>query len=861
MLQALFSPEEHPVLPRNLATWPASSCHQLLSLLCAENAAELASGDRKLLNQMLLQMTGTGIHDTYHTPVFDDGSRLTLNLSVAGQATLTAYAPGQTLFCGLTLTPVHPAWADVCNGPVHATLIHEWRNWSAEPAPGERRDEALRRVTECVVQGETELHLDNLGLSSLPTLLPPMLKALYICKNRLNTLPELPPTLAKLIARNNQLTVLPVLPASLRVLHTSINELTALPVLPASLETLNVHNNQLTVLPMLPASLRVLDTSINALTALPVLPASLRVLDTSSNELTVLPELPHSLRTLNVLSSWLTTLPDLPASLEMLYVSSFLLTTLPDLPDSLRTLCVSNTRLTALPDLPDSLRTLCVSDTGLTALPDLPASLTKLVVSYNEHLTALPELPDSLRTLDASFNHLTALPELPDSLRTLDAPFNHLTDLPPLPASLENLQVFNNQLTSLPDLPPSLKVLSVGGNWLISLPNLPPTLTSLNVYCCPLVGLSAFPALPVSLTSLVAYNIPLTTLPDLPPSLTRLNVRSNHLTTLPDLPATLTSLEVSDNYLSALPPLPASLQGQDVGFSDQRTGSSALASAIVPWYPEKRPEIVCPAWFPRAAEENAHAFTEFLKLLDDNTCARSPVFRGRVAAWLDELLITPELCTLSFAIAQEASATCTDRAALGWNNMQVGRLLFHAVRNEQTTADAFITLARQIFRLRQTERIAGEKVLALTAAHEDMDEIEVYLAYQTRLKVPLGLPDCLAPEMQFGFLARVTPEDINIAAETVLLAEEGEFGNWLNNWEPCQQFLLKRMSEDEREELTERRIAVYSEKLEELRLEFRDVGAGTDVDRVLGVRATEATNNAIFGPLAELAFLCPPDNH
>ncbi|WP_180492333.1 hypothetical protein, partial [Escherichia fergusonii] len=69
-----------------------------------------------------------------------------------------------------------------------------------------------------------------------------------------------------------------------------------------------------------------------------------------------------------------------------------------------------------------------------------------------------------------------------------------------------------------------------------------------------------------------------------------------------------------------------------------------------------------------------------------------------------------------------------------------------------------------------------------------------------------------------------------------------EFGNWLNNWEPCQQFLLKRMSEDEREELTERRIAVYSEQLEELRLEFRDAGAGTDVDRVLGVRATEATN-------------------
>ncbi|EHJ4128020.1 hypothetical protein J1C08_000637 [Escherichia fergusonii] len=329
------------------------------------------------------------------------------------------------------------------------------------------------------------------------------------------------------------------------------------------------------------------------------------------------------------------------------------------------------------------------------------------------------------------------------------------------------------------------------------------------------------------------------------------------MTALPDLPPSLTTLDISGNQLTRLPSLPASLQGQDVGFSRQRTVSSTLASAIIPWYPEERQGTVRTAWTSRVAEENAVAFTTFLTRLNENPCARLPEFRARVAAWLDELLITPELCTFSFAIAQEASTSCTDRAALGWNNMQVARLLFHAVCNEQTTVDAFITLARQIFRLRETERIAGEKVRLLTAAKKNVDEIEVYLAYQIQLKIPLGLPDCLAPQMQFGRLAAVTPEDINIAAETVLLAEEGEFGNWLNNWEPCQQFLLKRMSEDEREELTERRIAVYSEKLEELRLEFRDAGAGTDVDRVLGVRATEATNNAIFGPLAELAFFMP----
>ncbi|HDW3139699.1 TPA: hypothetical protein RMM22_003169 [Escherichia fergusonii] len=696
-------------------------------------------------------MTGTGIPDTYQTPDFDDGSLLILDLSVAGQATLTAYATGKTP-AHLTLTPVHPAWADVCNGPVHATLIHEWCNWAATSAPGERRDEALRRVTECVVRGDTELHLDKLKLSSLPTL---------------------PPLLTKLAARKNQLT------------------------------------------------------------ELPTLPLSLKELDIGNNRLTRLPDQLPSLTMLSVVSNRLTSLPDLPPSLTRLYAWANSLTRLPDLPPSLTTLYASNNQLTALPVLPPSLKQLSV---------------------WLNLLTSVPDLPPSLKELDVCLNQLTALPTLPLSLKRLSAGGNRLTSLPDLPPSLTILALGNNRLTHLPDLPHSLTILSVGYNRLTRLPDLPSSLTRLDAWSN---SMTRLPDLPPSLTTLDISRNQLTSLPDLPFSLTRLDAWSNSMTALPDLPPSLTTLDISGNQLTRLPSLPASLQGQDVGFSRQRTVSSTLASAIIPWYPEERQGTVRTAWTSQVAEENAVAFTTFLTRLNENPCARLPEFRARVAAWLDELLITPELCTFSFAIAQEASTSCTDRAALGWNNMQVARLLFHAVCNEQTTVDAFITLARQIFRLRETERIAGEKVRLLTAAKKNVDEIEVYLAYQIQLKIPLGLPDCLAPEMQFGFLARVTPEDINIAAETVLLAEEGEFGNWLNNWEPCQQFLLKRMSEDEREELTERRIAVYSEQLEELRLEFRDAGAGTDVDRVLGVRATEATNNAIFGPLAELAFFMP----
>ncbi|EHJ4128019.1 hypothetical protein J1C08_000636 [Escherichia fergusonii] len=242
-------------------------------------------------------MTGTGIPDTYQTPDFDDGSLLILDLSVAGQATLTAYATGKTP-AHLTLTPVHPAWADVCNGPVHATLIHEWCNWAATSVPGERRDEALRRVTECVVRGDTELHLDKLKLSSLPTL-PPLLTKLAARKNQLTELPTLPLSLKELDIGNNRLTRLPDQLPSLTMLSVVSNRLTSLPDLPPLLTTLYASNNQLTALPVLPPSLKQLSVWLNLLTSVPDLPPSLKELDVCLNQLTALPTLPLSLKRLS----------------------------------------------------------------------------------------------------------------------------------------------------------------------------------------------------------------------------------------------------------------------------------------------------------------------------------------------------------------------------------------------------------------------------------------------------------------------------------------------------------------------------------------------------------------------------------
>ncbi|HEF0976047.1 TPA: leucine-rich repeat domain-containing protein [Escherichia coli] len=389
--------------PRSLASTflfiPDTVCHRLVRLL--DDASHIRSGysdllihEQAFLNLTLRQLTCPGIPGWYCTPDFDDGSRLTLDRSVAGQITITAYREGMASD-RLILMPTHALWKNISNRLTHSNLIQEWRDWAATPAPREQRAVALERGTTCMTRGETELSLIRLGLTSLPDL-PDSLTMLYVSENQLTSLPDLPDSLTTLDAGNNSLTHLPVLPPSLTSLYAWINLMTSLPDLPGSLTTLYAGSNRLTSLPVLPPSLTMLDATINQLTSLPVLPPSLTMLDASRNQLTSLPVLPPSLTTLDASHNQLTSLPVLPPSLTTLDVNENQLTSLPVLPPSLTTLEARHNQLISLPDLPDFLTGLDVSQNWLTTFPPLPASLQGQDVGFSRQRTVSSTLASAI---------------------------------------------------------------------------------------------------------------------------------------------------------------------------------------------------------------------------------------------------------------------------------------------------------------------------------------------------------------------------------------------------------------------------------------------------------------------------------
>lgn len=64
-----------------------------------------------------------------------------------------------------------------------------------------------------------------------------------------------------------------------------------------------------------------------------------------------------------------------------------------------------------------------------------------------------------------------------------------------------------------------------------------------------------------------------------------------------------------------------------------------------------------------------------------------------------------------------------------------------------------------------------------------VDEIEVFLGYQVKLREPLCLTGIIE-EMRFFSVSWITPEDLNNAERQVKTAENRQFTQWLAVWEP-----------------------------------------------------------------------------
>ncbi|HAE8326149.1 TPA_asm: E3 ubiquitin--protein ligase, partial [Salmonella enterica subsp. houtenae serovar 50:g,z51:-] len=431
-----------------------------------------------------------------------------------------------------------------------------------------------------------------------------------------------------------------------------------------------------------------------------------------------------------------------------------------------------------------------VGESGLTTLPDcLPAHITTLVIPDN-NLTSLPALPPGLQELIVSNNPLTSLPVLPPGLRELEVFGNPLTHLPALPSGLCKLWVFGNQLTSLPTLPPGLQDLSVSDNQLASLPALPSELGKLWAYNNRLTRL---PALPSGLKELIVSGNRLTSLPALPSELEELMVSGNRLTRLPVLPSGLRSLSVFGNRLTRLPEsitglsseATVNLEGNPLsertlqalqnitsapGYSGPRirfdmAGASAprevraLHLAVADWLTPAREGEPAPAgrWHMFGQEDNAAAFSLFLdRLSETENFIKDAGFKAQISSWLAHLAEDEELRANTFALATEATSSCEDRITFFLHQMKNVQLVHNAEKGEyDNNLAALVATGREMFRLGKLEQIAREKVRTLAL----VDELEVWLAYQNKLKKSLGLTSVTA-EMRFFDVSGVTVTDL-----------------------------------------------------------------------------------------------------
>ncbi|EJG2718839.1 type III secretion system effector E3 ubiquitin transferase SspH1 [Salmonella enterica] len=463
-----------------------------------------------------------------------------------------------------------------------------------------------------------------------------------------------------------------------------------------------------------------------------------------------------------------------------------------------------------------------VGASGLTTLPDrLPPHITTLVIPDN-NLTSLPELPEGLRELEVSGNL-------------------QLTSLPTLPPGLGDLAVSNNQLTSLPEMPPALRELRVSGN-----------------------NLTSLPALPSGLQKLWAYNNRLTSLPEMSPGLQELDVSHNQLTRLPQ---SLTGLSSAARvYLDGNPLSVRTLQAlrDIIGHSGIRihfdmAGPSvprearALHLAVADWLTSAREGEAAQAdrWQAFGLEDNAAAFSLVLdRLRETENFKKDAGFKAQISSWLTQLAEDAALRAKTFAMATEATSTCEDRVTHALHQMNNVQLVHNAEKGEyDNNLQGLVSTGREMFRLATLEQIAREKAGTLAL----VDDVEVYLAFQNKLKESLELTS-VTSEMRFFDVSGVTVSDLQAAELQVKTAENSGFSKWILQWGPLHSVLERKVPE-RFNALREKQISDYEDtyrKLYDEVLKSSGLVDDTDAERTIGVSAMNSAKKEFLDGLRAL---------
>ncbi|ELD4946640.1 E3 ubiquitin--protein ligase [Salmonella enterica] len=486
-----------------------------------------------------------------------------------------------------------------------------------------------------------------------------------------------------------------------------------------------------------------------------------------------------------------------------------------------------------------------VGGAGLTTLPDhLPPHITKLIIPRNNYLTRLSRLPPGLRELSVDGNLLASLPALPPGLQSLSVPGNQLPSLPDLPSGLRKLWASGNRLTSLSALPSGLRELIISSNRLTSLPALPSELRELSV----------------------SHNL-LPSLPELPSGLQELSVSHNRLTRLPESIISLPSyarVNLDGNPLSERTLRTLRNLTSAPGYSGPRirfdmAGPSvprearALHLAVADWLMPAREGEPDPAdrWHASGQEDNAAAFSLFLdRLRETENFEKDAGFKAQISSWLALLAEDDVLRAKTFTMATEATSSCEDRVTFALHQMKNVQLVHNAEKGVyDNNLPGLVSTGREMFRMEMLERIAREKARTLAL----VDEIEVYLAYQNKLRESLELTSVTA-EMRFFGASGVTASDLRSAERQVKAAENSEFSEWILQWGPLHS-VLERKEPERFNALREKQISDYEDTyqmLSDTELKPSGLVGNTDADRTIGVRAMESAKKEFLNGLRPL---------
>lgn len=350
-----------------------------------------------------------------------------------------------------------------------------------------------------------------------------------------------------------------------------------------------------------------------------------------------------------------------------------------------------------------------------------------------------------LRWLNMSDNNLTQLPEFA----------NAGAGLTKLNLSSNDIQLTEHSRLRLEGMQ-SLKILKLGGNrrlgWRADLRRL----RNLNQLYLPDTGTTAFPAGAEQL-----------------PNLARIDLHSNQITTLPEYAYQhLERINVHDNPLSA-----ATLARLDQRFNPvQWDEHISVDEARGLWLEgvsadqrARRGEV----WDELRGSPESAAF--FAVVADITRSAEyvsevtRPVLAERV--W-DMLTATSENQAIREALftAADDRVTCGDGSSVEFMNLESELMGARAVELAETdnAEGALIATARQLFRLALVDAIALRDVAARGPGFTE--QVEVVLAYRTRLGAPLELP-VKSQGMLFPQQANVDQATLDAAYEQVLRDE------------------------------------------------------------------------------------------